>query len=176
MTGLAAIVAVVPPAGPSDLGVHAIKTLIVVVVLIAGLRLLGKREMSQLNVYDLALLMAISNAVQNAMTGGRGNLAIGLVTSSTVVATAWALTRVIARRPALESRVVGSPTILVHDGVVLQDRMRRERIDHDELLETLRGHGLENPGQAALVVLEVDGTLSVVPRDSGRGRAGRRPE
>ena len=176
MTGLAAIAAAVSPAGPSDLGVHAVKTLIVVVVLIAGLRLLGKREMSQLNVYDLALLMTISNAVQNAMTGGRGNLTIGLVTSSTVVATAWALTRVIARRPALESRIVGSPTILVHDGVVLKDRMRRERIDDDELRETLRGHGLDDPGQAALVVLEVDGTLSVVPRDRGRGRAGPRPE
>jgi uncharacterized membrane protein YcaP (DUF421 family) len=60
--------------------------------------------------------------------------------------------------------VIGSPTLLVHDGQVLRDRMRRQRISDADLDEALRAHGLETPDAAAMVVLEVDGTLSVVPK------------
>lgn len=161
MTGL---LAAVPPIGPGVLVEHAAKTLIIVLVLIAGFRLLGKREMSQLNIYDLALLMAISNAVQNAMTGGLGNLTAGLVTSATVVVTAWALIRLLARRPGLERRVLGSPVLLVHDGRVFRDRMRRQRVTVAELDQAIREHGLQGSNDAGMVVLEVDGSLSVVPR------------
>ena len=121
--------------------------------------------MSQLNVYDLAMLMAVSNAVQNAMTGGLGNFTVGLVTSSVVVVSAWVLTRLLARRPGLQRRVLGSPTVLVQDGQVLRGRMRRERITDADLGEALRAHGIETPAQAGMVVLEVDGSLSVVPLD-----------
>jgi uncharacterized membrane protein YcaP (DUF421 family) len=157
------IVASIPPVSSSDLFVQAVKTLIIVTFLITGFRLLGKREMAQLNVYDLAMLFALSNAVQNAMTGGKGNLAVGLVTSSTVIVSTWALIRILARRQSLEGRVIGWPTLLVHDGQVLTDRMRRARVTDDELAEALRSHGLQDPRQAAMVVLEVDGSLSVVP-------------
>lgn len=151
------------PLHGSDLVVYAAKSLIVVAVVLVGFRLLGKREAAQLNVYDLAMLMALSNVVQNAMTGGRGNLPIGLVTSSTVVLAAWVLGRLLYRRPSLAHRLLGSPTILVSRGRVLHARMRRERVTDDELAAALREHGLEGPAQARLVVLERDGTLSVVP-------------
>jgi uncharacterized membrane protein YcaP (DUF421 family) len=158
----------VPPGpasiSPSDVAVQAIKSVIVVTFLLVGFRLLGKREMAQLSVYDLAMLFALSNAVQNAMTGGKGNLAVGLATSSAVVIAAWALTRVIARQPRLEARVIGSPTVLVHDGQVLAGRLRRQRVTDDELMAALRAYGLEDPRDVALAVLEVDGSISVVPR------------
>jgi uncharacterized membrane protein YcaP (DUF421 family) len=138
------------------------KSLIVVIVLFVGFRVAGKRELSQLNVYDLAMLMALSNAVQNAMTAGRGNLAVGLATSSTIVVAAWALTRVLARRPRLERRVMGSPCLLVFDGKVLTDRMRREEVTQDQLAEACRSRGLDDPRRAKMVVLEVDGSISVI--------------
>ena len=107
-----------PPITAHSLEVQAAKTVVVFALVATGLRLLGKREASQLNVYDLAMLMALANAVQNAMTGGRGNLGVGLVTSSVVVLLAWGVTRLILRKPGIERLVIGSPTILVHQGRV----------------------------------------------------------
>lgn len=161
-----AALATVTPIGTTDLAAQAVKTVIVIAVLVAGLRLTGKRGLSQLNVYDLVLLMAVSNAVQNAMTAGRGNLGVGLVTSTAVLVPAWLATRWLQRR-GLEARFVGTPTLLVHDGQVLGDRLRRQRVTPAELSEALRAHGLEGPADAAVVVLEVDGSISVVPRDPG---------
>jgi uncharacterized membrane protein YcaP (DUF421 family) len=139
------------------------KTLIVVVVLFVLFRVAGKRELSQLNVYDLAMLMALSNAVQNSMTGGLGNLPVGLATSSTVVVTSWIVSRVLARSPRLERRVMGTPSLLVLDGRVLKDHLRREEVTDDELAEACRGRGIERPSDAKMVALEVDGSISVIP-------------
>lgn len=142
---------------------QCVKSLIVVIVLFVGFRVAGKRELSQLNVYDLAMLMALSNAVQNAMTAGLGNLEIGLATSSTVVVAAWAITRLLARSPTLERTVMGSPTLLVYDGRVLVDRLRREQLTDTELNEACRERGIDSPADCKMVVLEVDGSISVVP-------------
>ena len=144
--------------------VQAIKALIVFVLLVGGFRLLGKREAAQLNVYDLAMLMCLANAVQNAITGGLGNLPIGLATSSTVIGAAWVLSRIFRRHPGLESRFVGSPTIVVRNGEVLHDRLRSQRVTSDELLEACRQHGMAGVGDCELGVLEVDGSISIVPR------------
>jgi len=152
-----------PPISAHGLEVQAAKTAIVFALVATGLRLLGKREASQLNVYDLAMLMALANAVQNAMTGGKGNIGVGLVTSSVVVLLAWGLTRLIVRDPGVERLVIGSPTILVHDGRVLTDRLRRQRLSRDELLAAIRAYGLSNLEQVQTAVLEVDGSISVIP-------------
>jgi uncharacterized membrane protein YcaP (DUF421 family) len=148
----------------SDPGVYAAKTVIIVVFLLGSFRLLGKREMAQLTVYDLAMLMALANAVQNAMTGGKGALGNGVVVSSAVLVTAWLLSRVMFRYPAAEKRIIGSPMVLINDGVVLQGRLRHERIPTDELLAAVRAHGLEKADEVRLAVLEVDGSISIVPK------------
>ena len=152
-----------PPITAHSLEVQAAKTVVVFALVATGLRLLGKREASQLNVYDLAMLMALANAVQNAMTGGKGNIGVGLVTSSVVVLLAWGLTRLIVRDPGVERLVIGSPTILVHDGRVLTDRLRRQRINRDELMAAIRAYGLSDLQQVQTAVLEVDGSISVIP-------------
>jgi uncharacterized membrane protein YcaP (DUF421 family) len=156
--------AAVKPISSYRLEVQAIKTLIVFVFLIGGFRFLGKREAAQMNVYDLVMLMALANAVQNAMTGGLGNLGIGIVTSSTVIVAAWAISRLFRRLPGLESRFVGSPVLLAHDGKVLQPHLRRQRVTTSELTEACRQHGIEDPSDCAMAVLEVDGSISIIPK------------
>jgi uncharacterized membrane protein YcaP (DUF421 family) len=174
-----------PPISAHRVLVQAIKTLIVFVLLVIGFRVLGKREAAQLNVYDLAMLMALANAVQNAMTGGLGNFPIGLAASSTLVLAAFVTTRFIVRRPALERRVVGAPVLLVNRGQVLPRQLRRNLVTPAELDEACRQHGVEGPGQCDQAVLEVDGSISIVPRpdaaatppaaaDGRRRRRGRR--
>ncbi|MFI5041194.1 MAG: DUF421 domain-containing protein [Acidimicrobiales bacterium] len=158
------VVAALRPVSAYRVEVQAIKSLIVFVLLVVGFRLLGKREAAQLNIYDLAMLMALANAVQNAMTGGLGNLPIGLATSSTVLVAAWAISRIFRRHPEMERRFVGSPSILVRDGQLLHSRLRRQRVTGSELLEACRQHGIEGPADCALAVLEVDGSISIVRR------------
>ncbi|HLI57755.1 MAG TPA: YetF domain-containing protein [Actinomycetota bacterium] len=158
-----------PPVSPGDLAVQAAKTVIVFAVIGTALRLLGKREASQLNVYDLAMLMALANAVQNAMTAGRGNLAIGLVTSATVVLTAWALSRLMVRSPAAERLITGSPSLLVYNGHLMADRLRRQRLTVEDLDAALRAYGLTDLSQVRTAVLEVDGSISMIPKGLGDG-------
>jgi uncharacterized membrane protein YcaP (DUF421 family) len=142
-------------------GVQVIKTLIILTLLVVGFRVFGKREASQLNVYDLAMLMALANAVQNSMTGGLGNLPIGLATSSAILLAAFVVTRVTARRPRLERDLVGSPTLLVNHGQVLTTHMRRQRVSAEDLTAACRQFGLDGPADADLAVLEVDGSISI---------------
>jgi uncharacterized membrane protein YcaP (DUF421 family) len=152
------------PVSARVVGIQAIKSTIVMAFLLVGFRLFGKREMSQLTVYDLAMLFAVSNAVQNAMTGGRGNIAIGLATSATVVIVAWAIGRVLIRAPKLEVPLLGSPTILVSHGQVVERNLRRQRVSREQLAAAIRSYGLVSPDDVSLAVLEVDGSISVVPR------------
>lgn len=161
---LASVPSAPPPISAQGVLVQVIKTVIVIVFLLVGFRLFGKREMSQLSVYDLAMLFALSNAVQNAMTAGKGNLVVGLATSGAVVITAWLLIRLFIKEPRLETRIIGSPAILVRDGQILGARMRRERVDRDELAAAIRSYGLSSPDDVAMAVLEVDGSISIVPK------------
>ena len=151
------------PLSASDLAVLATRTLIVVVVLVVGFRVLGKREASQLTVYDLVLIMLVANAIQNAMTQGRGQLLVGLVDSTVIILSTWAIVRFVVRRPLLERLALGSPVILVNEGRVLKDRLRRQHISRHELDETVRSHGLDSISEVHLAVLEIDGSISVVP-------------
>ncbi len=148
------------------LSVIAGRTAIVFVFVVFGLRLLGKRQIGQMNIYDLALIMALANAVQNAMTSGSGLLAVGIVSSSTLIGAGRLLTVFFQRSSGMEKRVIGSPTILVYEGHVFSERMRRECITDAELMTALREHGVCDTDEAKLAVLEVDGTISVVPCDA----------
>ncbi len=161
------------PISAGRVGEQAAKTCILVIVLLAGFRVAGKRELSQFTVYDLAMVIALSNAVQNAMTGGLGNFPVGLATSSTIVVTAWAISRLLARRAGLEERVLGTPTLLVNNGRVMPSRLRQTRVTPDELDEACREHGVESPEDCHLAVLEIDGSISIVPRRPDTDRAAR---
>lgn len=151
--------------GQLPIWAYAIRAMVVMLFLFLAFRLLGKRMAAQMNIYDLAMIMAVSNAVQNAMTGGRGELGIGLYASGGVIILAWALTKLFVKAPALEKRFVGIPTILVNNGEVLGDRLQRERVTEDELMEVIRSHGLTKPEEVMLAVLEVDGSISIIPKD-----------
>jgi uncharacterized membrane protein YcaP (DUF421 family) len=151
-----------------------VRTAIVLIYLAAGLRLLGKRQIGQMNLYDLVLVMALANAVQNAMTAGKGELSVGLVSAGTLLFIGRVVTALFVRQPQLEERLVGSPTLIINDGHLVWENMRREQITEEQVMTALREHELTDPGQAKLAVLEVDGSLSVVPRDAPSSRTRRR--
>src|SRR5438093_8782428 len=94
----------------------AARTAIVLVVLLIAIRFLGKRQIGGMNVYDLVLMLAVANAVQNAMTKGSGQLAVGLASAGTLLLIGQVLGIALVRRPWLEAHLVGTPTIILQDG------------------------------------------------------------
>jgi uncharacterized membrane protein YcaP (DUF421 family) len=144
----------------------AAKTAVIYAFLIIGLRLLGKRELGQLSLYDLVMVIILGNAVQNAMINNDNTLGGGLVAGGVLLALNWSLNRVINRSRRAERFLVGEPILIVHDGKPIRDRLRREGITMDQLGTALREHGIDDLAQVHLAVLESDGTISVVPSGS----------
>ena len=140
----------------------AIRTAIILLFLVFGIRLLGKRQMGQMNIYDLALIMLVANAVQNAMTAGKGNISVGIASAGTLMVLGIAMTYLIVRKPVLGRWVAGTPTVLVSNGIVMRRNMRRENITMDELNASLREHEFNRIDKVKLAVLEVDGSISII--------------
>lgn len=141
----------------------AAKTAVIYAFLILGLRLLGKRELGQLSLYDLVMVIILGNAVQNAMINNDNTLGGGLVAATVLLTLNWSLNRVITRSRTAERVLVGEPILIVHDGKPLRDPMRRQGITMDQLSSALREHGVDDVSAVHLAVLESDGTISVVP-------------
>lgn len=138
-----------------------LRGLIVYGAVLALLRMSGKRQIGQLTPFDLVLLLVLSNAVQNAMNAGDNSVTAGLILAVTLVAANAVLGYVTWRSRKLEILVEGRPQLLVHDGKVYQDIMRREHISFDDLNKALRHAGCNSVADVHFAILETDGTVSV---------------
>ncbi len=147
------------------LSVVAARSAIVLVFLTTGFRVLGKRDFGGMNVYDLVVILLLANAVQNAMTLGSGLLSVGIVSSATLLVSERLIGSLFSGRPSWEARLVGTPTVIVDHGRPVRENMRREGITDEELAAALRSYGLIDLSEVRLAVLEVDGSLSIVPRE-----------
>jgi uncharacterized membrane protein YcaP (DUF421 family) len=143
-----------------------IRTTVVYLFVIIGLRLTGRRALGQLNTPDVVLVLIIANAVQNAMLGPDTSLVGGLIAAGTLLAVNAITTDFRARNRRAAAFFEGSPVILINHGRLIEENLRKERIGADDLAEVLHEHGLENVSQVKLCILEVDGSLSVVPEDA----------
>ena len=142
------------------------KTLVVYIFLIGGLRLLGKRELGQMNIFDLVLIIVLGNSVQNAMMNNDNSLVGGLIAGTVLLVVNRLFNIVLQRSKKAERLMVGHPMLILSDGLVIDYRMKREGVTHDQLMTALREHGLTRLDQAKMCVLEVDGSISVVPNDA----------
>jgi len=159
---------------PGALALIVLRTAVVYVVLLAALRLAGKRELGQLTVFDFVVVLLLANTVQNAMVGPDVSLNGGLVSALTILVVNWCVARLGLRSLWLRTRLVGSPVLLVHEGALVEENLRREGVTDDEVLQALREHGVDDVRAVKLAVLEVDGTISVVPIDAQSSRTRRR--
>ena len=141
----------------------ALRTTVVYLVLLVGLRMAGKREIGQMTVFDLIVLLLIANAVQNAMVGPDSSLTGGILAAAVLLVLNAVLSWLLQQYPRLRKLVEGSPTLLILHGQLLNDKMRREGIDIETLETALREHGISDRKDVEMAVLEIDGTISVVP-------------
>lgn len=140
-----------------------LRTAIIYIALVAAFRFFGKREIGQMTPFDLVVILLIANAVQNAMVGTNTSVTGGLVAAATLLIFNYGVQFVRSRVPAFRKLVEGQPTVLISDGKVVDGNLRREGIDVDDLLQAIREHGLDGVVSVRLAVLEVDGSISIVP-------------
>jgi uncharacterized membrane protein YcaP (DUF421 family) len=148
----------------SSLPEIALRTLIVYVFLVLILRVAGKREVGQLSILDLVVLLLVADAVQNSMVGDNTTLAGGVVAVAVLVSADLLLHRITTRSRRVRRLIEGEPRILVRHGRVMWKALEEEGVDAQELKQALRAHGVARPEDADLVVLETNGSMSVIPR------------
>jgi uncharacterized membrane protein YcaP (DUF421 family) len=150
------------------------RTALVYGALLLGLRLAGKREVGQMTAFDMAVILLVANAVQNAMVGPDTSLTGGLIAAGVLIGANFLLAALRERIGWFRRAVEGLPTLLISDGVVLRPQLRREHLDEGEVMMALREHGLDDPSQVRTAVLETDGTISVIPASTEPLRTRRR--
>lgn len=130
--------------------------------LIFLLRVTGKRTLSKMNAFDLIVTVALGSTLATVLLDRTLPLVEGLTALALLVVLQYAITWGSVRSKALRGLVKSEPALLVRDGAYLQDAMHRARVTQDEVDAALRQHGLNDISAARLVVLETDGSLSVV--------------
>ena len=143
----------------------ALRTGVIYLLVLIGIRISGKREVGQMTPFDLTLLLLLSNSVQNAMTGPDTSLAGGAVAAATLLILNYMVAELSGGNRRFRKYIQGQPSLLVHDGQVIEAHMAKEHVSMDELERSLREHGVNSYKDAALAVLEVDGSISVLKYD-----------
>jgi len=143
----------------------ALRTSVVYLLVLAGVRLSGKREVGQMTPFDLTLLLLLSNSVQNAMTGPDTSLAGGAVAATVLLVLNYLIANLAGANRRFRKFVQGQPSMLIHDGQIIEAHMAREHVTMDALECAMREHGISSYHQVAIGVLEIDGSLSFLKYD-----------
>ena len=133
------------------------------------LRASGKRTLAKLNAFDLVVTVALGSTVATVLLSGSVALAKGLLAFALMVGLQYAVAWLSVRSPRFDALVKSEPSLLLHRGRFPDGSMRRQRVTREEVVSALRSSGLSRPEDAAAVVLETDGSLSVV-RATGEPR------
>jgi len=141
-----------------------LRPIIVYVFLIVGLRLSGKRELAQLNPFDLIVLLTLSNTVQNAIIGDDNSITGGLIGATSLLAINYLVVRFLYDHRKLDQIVEGSPDVLIEDGYVYEDKLKRELITMEELAAAARKQGFDTLSEVRKCVLEPGGTLTFIAK------------
>ncbi len=139
-----------------------LRTTVVFIVVLAGLRLLGKRHVAQLSIIDLVLILLISNAVQNAMVGPSTSLLAGIAAAVTLLVLSALFSWIRYRFRSAGKVLEGSPTLLIHNGRAVPKHLAEEEITEEELERAVREHGIASIREVRSAVMEPDGTISVI--------------
>jgi uncharacterized membrane protein YcaP (DUF421 family) len=147
-----------------------LRTSAVYIVVVVGLRLVGKRHVAQLSTFDLVLILLISNAVQNAMVGENSSLVGGIVAAATLFLINYLFSFIAYKFRRVDKILEGTPTLLVHNGEPIATHLDQEKITLEELEQVIREHGIESIGEVKNATMELDGTISVIPKGNGEKR------
>jgi uncharacterized membrane protein YcaP (DUF421 family) len=143
-----------------------LRATVVYVVLLILFRLAGKRTLAEVTTFDFVLLLIISEATQQAMVGSDNSMTNSMLLVGTLIGLNIVLSELKLRFAGIERVIDGMPLLILEHGKPLVDRMAKERVDVDDVLDAAReSHGLERLEQIKYAVLERDGKISIIPSD-----------
>ena len=132
--------------------------------LILILRSTGKRQIGQMSPFDLVLLMVLSNAVQNSMTGGDHSITSGIILAVTLVLANWTVGKLTSSSKVMEELIEGDPQVLFHNGIVYEKVLKDAQVTRQELIAAVHKAGYADLDAIRAAILENDGTISVIPK------------
>lgn len=133
------------------------------VALVAFLRATGKRTLSKLNAFDLVVTVALGSTLATVLLNADVSLAEGVLAFALLIGLQYGITWLSVRSERFQGMIKAEPTLLLYRGRYLRDAMRRQRVTPEEILSVLRTEGVARVEDAGAVVLETDGSISVVP-------------
>lgn len=137
------------------------RPIVVYLFLIFFLRVFGKRELAQLNPFDLVVLLSLSNTVQNAIIGDDNSVTGGVIGAFSLLAINWVLMRLLFKMPKVNEALEGTKTVLIRHGVVDQAALSKETLTEEELLSVIHKQSLNGFSEVETCVLEPNGTFYV---------------
>ncbi len=146
---------------PLSLTEKILRPAMVYLCLIGFLRLFGKRELAQLNPFDLVVLLSLANTVQNAIIGDDNSVTGGIVGAFSLLAINWLLMNVLYRAPKLNAALEGTASVLIRGGTLDETAMRAEKLTEEEVITVLNRSGFGHPREVEVCVLEPNGTFYV---------------
>ncbi len=138
-------------------------TLVIYLFLVLGLRRIGRRAMGQLTIIEYLIIALLGSSVETGLYAGSNSLGAGLVSAMTLLLADWALSTA-CRMPAVRRFMVSEPVLLVHDGQVLAEHLRQNYMTRADLMAAIRRRGYASLDDVRFAVLEIDGSVGVVPR------------
>jgi uncharacterized membrane protein YcaP (DUF421 family) len=150
----------------STLGRTLIVGVLAYVALVAILRVSGKRTLTKFNAFDLIVTVALGSTLATILLNKEVTLAEGILALSLLIFLQYFITWLSVRSPWFQHLVKAEPTLIAHEGRFLDDALRRERVTREEVEAALRSSGMTEISQAATVILETDGSISVIGKSS----------
>lgn len=138
-----------------------LRPMLVYLALVLFLRIFGKRELAQLNPFDLVVLLSLSNAVQNAIIGEDNSLSGGLIGAFSLLTANYILNALLYRSPRLNTLLQGTQTVLVRNGKVDEKAMEEQTLTREELIQVLHKQGARGLADVKECTLEPGGTFFV---------------
>ena len=139
-----------------------LRSVAVYLFLLIAIRFFGKKEFSQLTIIDLVFILLISNSVQNAMVGSNTSLVGGLIAAASLFVTNYLLKIILYKDRRISKLLQGNPVMLIHQGIILEEHLKKEHITIEELELAAREHGVPSLKEVNLAVLEIDGSISIL--------------
>ena len=141
------------------------RAVVVYAFLVVLIRITGRRQVGMMSPTDFILLLILSNAVQNSMNGGDNSLGAGLVLATVLIVLNYAMSWLARRSKFVVQLLVGRPVFIVRDGRLDEHMLAKEKVTHHELAAALRAAGCPNIEAARHVILETNGSISVIHRN-----------
>lgn len=141
-----------------------VRPVLVYLFLVIGLRLAGKRELAQLNAFDLVVLLTLSNTVQNAIIGADNSLLGGVIGATTLLVFNFIVVRFAFAHPRVERFIQGDADLLMRNGTVIAERLRAEGVTVGELEAAARRQGFPSLRDVDKAILEASGGVTFVAK------------